>query len=305
MKKIFFILVIGITITSCQNSSNDKIKDNSNDKLKVFAVNYPLYYFAERIAGDYIDLIYPIPIDADPAYWEPSEQALGEIQKVDLIIDNGAGYASWMDKVSLPTNKIVNTTKTIANQLIELDVTATHSHGADGEHVHYGYAFTTWLDFKIATFQAEAILNALIKNIPQNENLFRSNFESLQADLQSLDIEMSDATKKLPKMVVFASHPIYQYLGKAYNLDIISEHWEPGEDPDEGQWAEFLKRLDENPSKLMLWEGFPTEILQSKLLELKINSVLFDPCSNRPSEGDFISSMKQNVQNLKTYIAQK
>jgi zinc transport system substrate-binding protein len=297
-------MLVGIGIISCQNSSGDKKENKSNDKLKVFAVNYPLYYFAEQIGGDYIDLIYPIPNDIDPAYWEPSEQALGEIQEVDLIIDNGADYASWMEKVSLPTNKIVNTTKAIEDKLIELDITATHSHGADGEHVHYGYAFTTWLDFKIAALQAEAVLNALIKKIPQNEELYRTNFKSLQVDLQSLDNEMAEATKELPKMAFFASHPVYQYLGKAYGLNMISEHWEPGEDPSEEQWTDFLKRLEENPSNLMLWEGIPAESLQSKLIGLKVSSVMFDPCANIPSEGDFISIMKQNIQNLKNYIAE-
>ena len=303
MQKIIIAMLIGIVISSCQSNSKDKKEVQSNDKIKVFAVNYPLLYFAERIGGEYIDLIYPIPIDIDPAYWEPSEQALGEIQKADLIIDNGAGYASWMEKVSLPSNKIVNTTKGLEDKLIELDVTATHSHGADGAHVHYGYAFTTWLDFKIAAMQAESILNALIKKSPRNEEVFRTNFEPLQADLLGLDNEMTSLAEKLPELPVFASHPVYQYLGKAYGLNFISEHWEPGENPNEEQWVNFIKRLEDNPSNLMLWEGRPAASLQSKLIELKVSSVVFNPCANKPSAGDFISIMKQNIQNLEDYIA--
>jgi zinc transport system substrate-binding protein len=36
------------------------------------------------------------------------------------------------------------------------DVT-THSHGPEGEHVHTGLAFTTWLNFQMAIAQADAI----------------------------------------------------------------------------------------------------------------------------------------------------
>ena len=294
MKTLFSIL-LGFGFIACTNSASKEKELQSTDKLKVFAVNYPLLYFTERIGGEYIELIYPIPNNEDPAYWEPSGVDLEKIQKVDLIIDNGADYAKWIEKVSLPSSKIINTSKNFEDQYIQVDVSATHSHGSDGEHVHYGYAFTTWLNFQMAALQAEAIMNALIVKQPQLKEIFMSNFKSLQSDLQSLDDKMSATAKKMSHNTLFGSHPVYQYLGQAYGLKIISEHWEPGENPNEDQWTDFIIKLSINPASLMLWEGDPSESSKTKLLALNVIPVVFNPCANIPSERDFIDVMKKNI----------
>ena len=111
MNKLFvLIFLLAIILSSCENKQTNQKEASPDEKMKVFAVNYPLYFFAERIGGAYIDLIYPIPDTIDPAYWLPGH-SLEEIQKADLILANGANYAKWMDKVSLPSSKIVNTTE--------------------------------------------------------------------------------------------------------------------------------------------------------------------------------------------------
>ena len=293
--KTLLTILISIGLIACTNSESKEKEFQTNDKLAVFAVNYPLLYFAERIGGEYIELTYPIPNHVDPAYWEPSGTDLKKIQNVDLIIDNGAGYAKWIEKVSLPSSKIINTSKNFEDRYIQVDVSATHSHGSDGEHVHYGYAFTTWLNFQMAALQAEAIMKVLIEKQPQHKEIFTTNFKSLQNDLLSLDSQISATAKKISHTTLFGSHPVYQYLGKAYGLKIISEHWEPGENPNEDQWLDFEENLSINPANLMLWEGAPSESSKTKLLALKVIPVVFNPCANMPSEGNFIDVMRKNI----------
>ena len=301
MKNVFVFLFIIFAFWGCENSQTKQSDSTTDEHLKVFAVNYPLLYFAERIGGEYVDLIYPIPGDVDPAYWVPND-ALEEIQKADLILSNGADYAKWMEKVSLPSSKLVNTSKASKDKYIKFEIGDTHSHGADGKHVHYGYAFTTWLDFKIALDQAEAVKNALIDKRPKHKAVFQSNFDALKIDLLELDRRMQLAAENLPDIAVFASHPVYQYLGQAYGIEIVSEHWEPGVEPSEKQWSEFEHNLDHHPANLMLWEGVPSAETVQKLNGVIVTSVLFNPCGNTPQSGDFISVMKQNLKNLEKYI---
>lgn len=47
--------------------------------------------------------------------------------------------------------------KSMKEKYIPLKDVATHSHGPEGEHVHTGLAFTTWLNFQMAIAQADAI----------------------------------------------------------------------------------------------------------------------------------------------------
>ena len=298
MKKLLIPMIAFLfVLISCENRQSQQKEDTANKKLEVFAVNYPLFYFAERIGGEHIELLNVIPANVDPAYWVPM-QSLEEIQNTDLILANGANYAKWMERVSLPSSKIVNTTAAFSDKYIKIEEGTTHSHGAGGDHVHYGYAFTTWLDFEIAIGQAEAIKNALTAKRPQHKEIFNTNFIALKAELKQLDDMMLSVAEKFKDQNLFVSHPVYQYLGKAYDLQIISEHWEPGEMPTENQWSAFKHNLDLHPANLMLWEGEPSDELKVRLKDAKVTTVLFNPCSNQPVKGDFLSTMKQNISNL-------
>jgi zinc transport system substrate-binding protein len=81
----------------------------AGDKLRVYTVNYPLAYFAERIAGDLATVIFPAPPNVDPAFWMPNAETIAAYQTADLILLNGADYAKWTAKVSLPRSRLVDT----------------------------------------------------------------------------------------------------------------------------------------------------------------------------------------------------
>ncbi len=82
---------------------------SSSGKPSIFVVNYPLKYFAERISGEHADVKFPAPPNVDPANWKPDIQTIAAYQRADLILVNGAGYAKWTKKVSLPQFRLVNT----------------------------------------------------------------------------------------------------------------------------------------------------------------------------------------------------
>ena len=110
-------------------------------------------YFAERIGGAHVDVRLLPPANSDPAFWRPSDADVAALQAADLILLNGAGYAKWRHYVSLPESRTANTGRGFANTLIVVKERGTHSHGADGEHSHSGFAFTTWLDMQQARQQ--------------------------------------------------------------------------------------------------------------------------------------------------------
>ena len=119
-------------------------------KVSVYVVNYPLAYCAEQIGGDLVDVHFPVPAGIDPAYWSPDPETIASYQTADLILLNGANYAKWVDRATLPVSKVVDTSASFASQYIRLEGTVTHSHGPEGEHEHTGWAFTTWLDPTLA-----------------------------------------------------------------------------------------------------------------------------------------------------------
>ncbi len=273
---------------------------NPKQNLQIYVVNYPLQYFAERIGGDYGDVFFPAPTDIDPAFWSPGRGVVRQYQKADIILLNGADYAKWIDKVTLPKSKLVDTSRSFKSDYIPLEDTATHSHGPAGEHAHTGVAFTTWLDPLFAIKQAYSIKEELIKLMPGQKEYFLNNYEALKSDLQELDRRIETIVSTDPTKPLLSSHPIYQYFAKRYSLNLQSVHWEPDEVPGPDQLQELNIILENHPAKWMIWEDTPMKETDEKLKSLGIRSIVFNPCGNLPENGDYLSVMTHNVENLKT-----
>ena len=65
----------------------------AEEKLSIYTVNYPLQYFAQRIAGEQAEVTLPLPPAIDPAFWQPDVASIAGFQQADIILLNGAGYA--------------------------------------------------------------------------------------------------------------------------------------------------------------------------------------------------------------------
>ena len=272
---------------------------NAADRaLNVYVVNYPLKYFAERIGGPHVEVTLPVPAGEDPVYWTPTIADIAAYQQADLILLNGAGYAKWVSKVSLPRGKIVDTAKGFKDQFITVKENMTHSHGTEGAHAHEGLAFTTWLDLSLAVKHAEAVADALVRKRPQQEDLFRTNFHSLAKDLLALDERIRSTVSSNTERPVIFSHPVYEYFEHAYRLNGKSVHWEPDQDPTPDQINALKKVLQTHPAQWMVWEGAPNKSAGEVLKALGIRSAVFNPCGNTPVKGDFLSIMQENATNL-------
>lgn len=264
----------------------------------VYVTNYPLQYFAQRIVGAKANIVFPIPKEVDPAFWTPDLAAVLAYQKAGLILLNGAGYESWIDQVSLPQRKLVDTSAPFKSQHIQLAAAVTHGHGPRGEHTHAATAFTTWLDFKLAERQAQAIAGALARLFPMFDQSIRESYGALKQDLSDLDQHMRRIVARDPSQAIFGSHPVYQYLARAYGLNMRTVHWEPDVPPSKEQWAELKRLLQEHQARWMIWEKQPMADTVTRLETLEVNSLVFDPCGNVPDQGDFLRVMRQNLKNL-------
>jgi zinc transport system substrate-binding protein len=266
--------------------------------FRVYAVNYPLAYFAQRIAGDLADVTFPAPSDVDPAFWSPMPEVVTAYQEADLILLNGAGYARWVQRASLPRAKLVDTSRGLREQFIALDAASIHSHGPEGAHSHTGTAFTTWLDPALAEEQARAILAAFERARPHKSALFTQRFEELRSDLRELDAELAASARSIADAPLLFSHPVYSYLARRYRLNGQSLVWEPDRFPDERMWQELDAMREDHPARWMLWESEPLEATVQALRSRGIETLVYQPCANAPVVGDFISVMRQSAAGL-------
>jgi zinc transport system substrate-binding protein len=301
MRSIELSVVVALLLTGSGCSRDEERPGEGTapeSRPTVYAVNYPLAYFAERIGGDFVTIEFPAPPDVDPAFWNPEPEVVARYQDGDLILLNGAAYAKWTDKVSLPASTLVPTSASFDDRLILVEGALTHSHGPGGEHAHEGTAFTTWLDPNLAIEHAEAIRAALEGQWPEQAPRFQQGFDGLRQDLQDLDRRLEATTARYPGIPLLASHPVYQYLARRYDLNLRSVQWEPDELPGQADWLDLSRITRSHSASWMLWEANPLPETTERLRQRGVESVVFDQCGNRPAEGDYLTVMEQNIRNL-------
>ncbi|MEM9344283.1 MAG: metal ABC transporter substrate-binding protein [Pseudomonadota bacterium] len=266
----------------------------AQDKPRVVAVNYPLHYFAERILGDAVEVAFPVPEGVDPSFWRPSISDISDIQSADLILLNGAGFAAWIDRVSLPRSKIVNTSAGFKDSYIATE-TITHSHGDGGEHSHEGTATYTWLDPDLAALQAESIATAAVARGLVAEADIAPRLAALRAELEALDAEATAAVADLQDTILIATHPRYQYFARAYGVTIRSLEWEAGAAPTADQLATLEALATETGARVLIWESQPPAEALEATAALGLRNVVFDPLANTVPGTDLLRAYSDSL----------
>jgi zinc transport system substrate-binding protein len=306
------LILFCILLVACKPQSGDIPPQDSppgetrHGTVIVLASNYPLYFFAQEIAGNAGGIEIRLPaMTGDPAEWKPDSGAVTELQNADLILLNGAGYESWLSWVTLSADRLLNTTKTITDQLISMSGDTLHQHGPTGEHSHQGVAFTVWLNPVLAIRQAQLIQQALSSLLPHQAEVFAANLDQLTVRLHDLDRKLKTTFAGFDKQKIIFSHPVYQYLQARYNLNGASLHWEPGEVPGPSDWIDLIDLLGGHDASLMLWEDTPLDETSQRLQQSGIRSISFRTASGQPATGDYFSVMNSNLEQLNGITAER
>jgi len=276
----------------------------SHAKKQVAVVNYPLQYFTKRIAGDRVDIFFPVPQDEDPAFWKPQDKDIVDYQQADIILLNGAEYEKWLPAAVLPLTKQVITSQAFMDRYVTNGEVITHSHGPQGMHSHGLIDFNTWMDPQQAALQAQSVHDELVRLVPSTTKEFDTNLAALQKELADLDATLATVSSHLGKEPLLGSHPVYQYTARRYGWDLRSVHWEPDEMPSEAEWQKLVALHEKHPAKLMIWEEAPLPAVAERLRKMGIEPVAFETCASAPSSGDYMSAMYANAKRLDAALAQ-
>jgi zinc transport system substrate-binding protein len=302
---ISVFLIIAACGTEDRSTSSKGASVAKTESALVVTSNYPLFFFASRIADGVDvapDIVFP-DIAGDPVLWVPDAGQIQQLQSADVVLLNGAGAESWLNLITLDRRRLVNTSASVADQLIPLEESVQHQHGPEGEHSHQDTAFTTWLDPQLAIAQAQSVTDALIQLAPSGETGFRGNMAKLELQLTQLDSQLAAVLGKFDGRPVLFSHPVYQYFQHRYDINGESVHWEPDEEPTTVAWILMQQINAKHRAKIMIWEDEPLQSTARRLSNAGITSITFQTIANRPDEGDYLSAMHSNKKRLESIFS--
>ncbi|MBL8901634.1 MAG: zinc ABC transporter substrate-binding protein [Planctomycetes bacterium] len=300
----FAALLLSLCV-ACSRESEDAPADESSPYIATSL--YPLRYLAQRLIGDEVRVVCPLPPDADPLHWQPDRAALQVFAQAKLVALNGAGVESWRATASLPLSRTIDTTQKLAQEFEHLEA-VTHSHGG-GEHTHEGVDGHTWLDPLLLLAQAEALREGLVRAFPGQQAAIQRNFAALEADLRALDQRWRDLSPRLKRVNLLASHPAYNYPSKRYAFPITNLDLDPERELGGGELAALAaSRGQREFPAVLLWESEPLAATRAKLeSDLLLSSVVFSPCENPPRAEldagvDYLSVMRRNLDLLEAAL---
>ena len=67
----------------------------------IVTVNSPLQTFAKRLVTESMKVKMPAAAQVAPSEWQSTIDDIQLLKRVQLVLLNGAGYSSWLNRVSL------------------------------------------------------------------------------------------------------------------------------------------------------------------------------------------------------------
>jgi len=296
------VFLVGMFGSGCGNE--DRQSGVEPARPVVYTTFYPTKYFTERIGGDLVDVVCPVPADGDAIFWEPDRETVRAYQQADLVVVNGAEFAKWVRKASLPEHRVVNTAQPFADEFITYEHARVHSHGKAGEHAHEGLDGHTWVDPVNAVAQADEIRKALVARFPEHEAEYERRFAALEEDLNALDKTLKAYRAAYTNQPLLASHPAYNYIARRYGWNIENLDLDPEEIPSEETIRGIGATLRKHPARYLIWEAYPDAAIVDRLKkELGLISMEFSPCELLSEEvlaagEDYLTVMRRNLENI-------
>ena len=336
MSLLRFVLTVSIGFlmvasSGCDSPNETKPADTSSlheslrPKLtnKVAAVAYPLQYFTQRIAGDHLNVEFPVGHSPSQPNWQPPASAITVLQDADLIITNGPGaeYADWLSRVSLSPSKLVKSCINFASNdfVMVKDHKIVHQHGPEGEHSHPYMVAYSWLDPFVAEKQAKQILQRMCQTYPEWKDDFEANFATLQTDFHQLQSLLKESPEP-QNAIVLSINPQFKFLTRSAKIEDRHFLWfekesavAKSEEPTVPRKVEFTERLnsirESSPdSQVVLLIPSDGEFGLEESLganyedEFNLNVVRLNTLDQKPDSGDYVQAMKANIERLQNSV---
>lgn len=199
-----FILLFGL-LSAC--GSVTQATDTGSHMVKVVAAENFYGNIASQLGGSHVSVtsILSDP-NVDPHTYQSNTRTAIMVSQADLIIENGAGYDDWMDKIlsSAPSDKRL--------LLKGYDLAPTRL--PENEHVWYSFA-------DIAAI-AQAITGDLKKLDPADSTAFDGNLQTFKQSLQPLQQKVAAIKAKYNNTPVGLTETIYLYQTQPEGLNVLT-----------------------------------------------------------------------------------
>jgi zinc/manganese transport system substrate-binding protein len=251
-----FVLIILFLLSACTVPTNGNASPSAG-VISVVAAEDFYGSIARQIGGEHVNVtsILSDP-NVDPHSYEPAVKDATSVAKAKLVIANGGGYDSWIDKLlssSASNDRTVIKVFDIAQVKLE-----------DNEHV--------WYSIENAGTAAQGITDNLKKLDTAHAASYDSNLATFKQSLQQIQTKIADMKAKYAGTPVALTETIFMYQAGPLDLKVLTppafqQAVTEGEDPPASAIAEAETQIKEKQVKILIYNQQNDNTITARLRE--------------------------------------
>jgi len=219
-------LTFALCATGCASNSNASSSTFDNGKIDVVTTISTLNSFVQGVGGDKVRVTSIVPVGASPETYEPTPQDVATITKSKMLVENGAGLETWLDRLL----------RNAASPKLQT-VIASEGLPVINDNPHL------WMDPQYAKHYVLQIRDGLIAVDPADANTFRINAMHYNDALDALTAHIRSQIATIPPsqryMIVF--HNAWQYYNDRFGITTLGfVERNPGQEPNPQQVAQLV-----------------------------------------------------------------
>ena len=290
------IAALSLMLTGCGSNAANTPSDKSNTKdgsVRIVTTFYPMYIDAINIAKG-IDGVTVTNMTKPQTGclhdYQLTTEDMKTLEKADILIANGAGMESFLDKVIKEQKKLTVIDASKGMELLETD-------GEKNPHL--------WLSVTADIQQVKNITEQLKKADPKHADAYQANADVYIQKLEALKKEMHDTLDKVPHKDIVTFHEAFPYFAKEFGLNIIAViEREPGSEPTPSELQEVIQQIKPLSTKVLFTEPqYSPSAAQTIARETGAKIYTLDPVVTGEANADamdaYLVTMRKNMNTLK------
>jgi zinc/manganese transport system substrate-binding protein len=244
---VVIVVALGIYLSrASRTASNSGAGSGSAGViLRIVAAENFWGSLAAQIGGSHVRVLSVVSDpNADPHEYETNAADARAVAGADYVIENGAGYDSWMDKLvgagagSVSNRKVLNAAVLIGKK--------------NGDNPHF------WYDPDYVNAVAAQMEQDLIVLDPTNASYYEAQYQTLKISLAQYQDRIATIKQQYGGTKVAATEDIFVYLADAAGLDLVSppaftEAVAEGNDPPAASVVQFEEQLKSGDVKILVY----------------------------------------------------
>ncbi|MCA9778928.1 MAG: zinc ABC transporter substrate-binding protein [Candidatus Eremiobacteraeota bacterium] len=211
---LFILLLFSALMTGCSKETPNP-EDSGPKRIQIVATTGMVADIVRNVAGDKAEVTGIIGEGVDPHLYKPTRADVARLTEADVVFYSGLLLEGKMSEVleNLAKGKPVHAVTSLVDKEYLLEPPEFEGH--PDPHM--------WMDVQGWIKAVEAVQLAMQEYDPENKDLYQENARAYQEKLQALDQYARDRFSTIPESsrVMVTAHDAFNYLGRAYDLEVI------------------------------------------------------------------------------------